>query len=55
MKNKLISLSDQETAWVQKEAIRREITFCDMIRRIIDDRYEKQEKMSMPEAQKEST
>jgi hypothetical protein len=42
MKNKLIALSDQETVWVQEEADKREITFCDMVRRIIDDRYERQ-------------
>lgn len=45
MKNKLISLSDQETQWVQDEASKREITFCDMVRRIIDDRYEKKEEI----------
>jgi hypothetical protein len=44
MKNKLIALSDQETEWVQEEADKREITFCDMVRRIIDDRYERQNK-----------
>jgi hypothetical protein len=43
MKNKFIALSDQEHKWVEDEAKRREITFSDMIRRIIDDRYEKQE------------
>jgi len=43
MKNKFISLSDQETKWVQDEADRREISFTDMMRRIVDDRYEKNE------------
>lgn len=43
MKNKLVSLSDQENQWVQEEADKREITFSDMLRRIIDDRYEKKE------------
>ena len=43
MKNKLISISDQEAQWVQEEADHREITFTEMVRRIIDDRYEKRE------------
>ena len=43
MKNKLISISDQETQWIQEEADRREITFTEMVRRVIDDRYEKRE------------
>lgn len=43
MKNRLIKFSDQENQWVQDEAKRREITFSDMLRRIVDDRYEKKE------------
>jgi len=41
MKNKLIAFSDQEIKWVQDEAEKREITFSEMVRRIIDDKYEK--------------
>lgn len=43
MKNKLVKISDQENKWIQDEADKREITFSDMLRRIIDDRYEKKE------------
>jgi hypothetical protein len=43
MKNKLVKLSDQENTWFLDEAKKREITFSDMLRRIIDDRYEKRE------------
>jgi hypothetical protein len=39
MKNKFVSISDLENSWVQEEADKREITFSDMLRRIIDDRY----------------
>jgi len=42
-KNKLISLSTQEIEWVKMEAEKREISFCEMIRRIVDDRYENKE------------
>jgi hypothetical protein len=45
-KNKLISLSAQEIEWVRMEAEKREISFCEMIRRIIDDRYEDKETTS---------
>lgn len=41
MKNKMVKISDREEAWVKEEAKTREITFSDMLRRIIDDRYEK--------------
>jgi hypothetical protein len=45
-KSKLISLSSQEIEWVKLEAENREISFCEMIRRIIDDRYEGKENIS---------
>ena len=41
--NKLISISTQEEKWVKDEAKEKEITFSEMLRRIIDDRYDKQE------------
>jgi hypothetical protein len=42
-KNKLLALTSQEIKWVEEEAEKKELTFSDMMRRIIDDRYEKQE------------
>jgi hypothetical protein len=44
MKNKLISISDQELEWLEKEAKKQELTFSGMLRRIIDNWHEKQEK-----------
>ena len=43
MKNKLIKFSDQENKWIQDEADRREITFSEVLRRIVDANYEKTE------------
>jgi len=40
MKSKLIVFSDQEIKWVHDEAKKRETTFSDMVRRIVDARYE---------------
>jgi hypothetical protein len=40
---KLLALTSQEIKWVEEEAEKRELTFSDMMRRIIDDRYDKQE------------
>jgi hypothetical protein len=42
-KNKLLALTPQEIKWVEEEAKKRDLTFSDMMRRIIDDRYDKQE------------
>jgi hypothetical protein len=47
MKSKLIRISDQENKCIQDEANEREITFSDMLRRIIDDRYENKIKENM--------
>jgi hypothetical protein len=40
MKAKLIKFSDQENRWIQDEADKREISFSDMLRRIVDTHYE---------------
>ena len=50
MKNKLIKLSDQENSWIQEEADKREVTFTDMLRRIVDDRYESRDSLGSREA-----
>jgi hypothetical protein len=51
MKSKLIRISDQENKCIQEEADEREITFSDMLRRIIDDRYEDKIKKGLPTIQ----
>jgi hypothetical protein len=51
MKTKHVKISDQESKWIQDEADRREITFSGMLRRIIDDRYEKKDISLAPEKQ----
>jgi hypothetical protein len=40
MKTKLIYFSDQQISRVQKDANEREISFTEMVRRIIDQHYE---------------
>jgi len=46
MENKYISFSNQEVEWIKKEAEKKELSFSAMLRRIIDERYEKQEEKS---------
>lgn len=43
MKTKLLRFSDKEVDWIQTEANKKELTFSHMVRRIIDERYEKTE------------
>jgi hypothetical protein len=40
MKTKLIYFSNQQIKWVQKDADEREISFTEMVRRILDQHYE---------------
>jgi hypothetical protein len=44
MKNKMVSISDQECAWLEEEAKKQELTFSGILRRIIDNWHEKQDK-----------
>jgi hypothetical protein len=43
MKNKLIAFSDQHIEQIQKDADEKEISFTEMLRRILDKYYEKLE------------
>jgi hypothetical protein len=45
MKTKLIYFSDQQIARVQKDADEREISFTEMVRRVLDGHYEEKEKL----------
>ena len=51
MKNIFITISDQQDAWIREEASKREITLTAMIRRIIDDRYEKPQEKTIKDPQ----
>ena len=46
MENKFISFSNQEVKWIKEEAGKKELSFSAMLRRIIDERYEKREEKS---------
>jgi hypothetical protein len=46
MKNKLISFSDKQILNIQKDAKDKEISFTEMVKRIIDQFYEEKEKKS---------
>lgn len=42
MKKKLVSLSDQQITRVKKDAEKNEISFTEMVRRILDKYYDEQ-------------
>jgi hypothetical protein len=52
MKNKLLRISDQENSWIQEEANKFEITFTEMFRRIIAERYEKKQDSNLNQRSK---
>ena len=45
MKTKLIYFSDQQISRISKDALEREISFTEMVRRVLDHHYEEKERL----------